>query len=61
MRLEPDEGKLSSPVLRGGSGSNATALPDKFRHSQQAKKNADRLEPKGKWLDSHLHVVATEA
>ena len=27
-RLEPDEGKLSSPVLRGGSGSNATSLPD---------------------------------
>ncbi len=28
MRLEPYEGKLSSTVLRGGSGSNATALPD---------------------------------
>ena len=27
-RLEPDEGKLSSPVLRGGSGSNAASLPD---------------------------------
>jgi len=27
-RLEPDDGKLSSPVLRGGSGSNAVPLPD---------------------------------
>ncbi len=28
MRLEPDEGKLSSPVLRGGSGGNVASLPD---------------------------------
>jgi hypothetical protein len=28
QRLEPDEGKLSRPVLRGGSGSNVTPLPD---------------------------------
>ena len=27
--LEPDEGKLSRPVLRGGGGSNAVSLPDK--------------------------------
>jgi hypothetical protein len=27
-RLEPDDGKLSSPVLRGGSGGNAASLPD---------------------------------
>jgi len=27
--LEPDEGKLSRPVLRGGSGSNAALLPDR--------------------------------
>jgi RNA-directed DNA polymerase len=27
QRLEPDDGKLSRPVLRGGSGSNATSLP----------------------------------
>ena len=26
--LEPEEGKLSSPVLRGGSSSNAVSLPD---------------------------------
>jgi hypothetical protein len=31
LRLEPDEGKLSRPVLRGGSGSNAAPLPD-VRH-----------------------------
>jgi hypothetical protein len=31
QRLEPDEGKLSCPVLRGGSGSNATSLPDAKR------------------------------
>src|SRR5256885_9460702 len=28
QRLEPDEGKLSRPVLRGGSGSNVPPLPD---------------------------------
>ena len=28
QRLEQDEGKLSSPVLRGGSGSNAALLPE---------------------------------
>jgi len=27
-RLEPDEGKLSCPVLRGGGGGNAASLPD---------------------------------
>lgn len=27
-RLEPDEGKLSSPVLRGGEASNGFSLPD---------------------------------
>jgi len=27
-RLEPNEGKLSRSVLRGGSGSNAASLPD---------------------------------
>src|SRR5262249_37291093 len=26
--LEPDEAKVSSPVLRGGGGGNATLLPD---------------------------------
>jgi len=30
-RLEPDDGKPSSPVLRGGSGSNAVPLPDSLR------------------------------
>jgi len=32
-RLEPDEGKLSRPVLRGGSGSNAAPLPDTIMRS----------------------------
>jgi hypothetical protein len=27
-RLEPDEAKVSRPVLRGGSGGNAALLPD---------------------------------
>ena len=27
-RLEPDDGKLSSPVLRGRGGGNAALLPD---------------------------------
>ncbi len=30
MRLEPDDGKPSSPVLRGRSASNGTLLPDIF-------------------------------
>jgi hypothetical protein len=29
--LEPDDGKLSRPVLRGGSGSDAASLPDPQR------------------------------
>ncbi len=29
QRLEPDEGKLSRPVLRGGSSGNAALLPDR--------------------------------
>ncbi len=28
MRLEPDAGKLASPVLRGGNGGNVVSLPD---------------------------------
>jgi len=34
MRLEPDEGKLSCPVLRGGSGSNVASLPDEIAFAQ---------------------------
>jgi len=29
-RLEPDEVKISRPVLRGGGGSNAASLPDPY-------------------------------
>src|ERR1035441_8466794 len=31
--LEPDEGKLSCPVLRGGRSGNASSLPDFDRRS----------------------------
>jgi hypothetical protein len=35
--LEPDDGKLSRPVLRGGSGGNAALLPDKvYLRSQRS-------------------------
>jgi hypothetical protein len=30
VRLEPDEGKLSSPVLRGLGRSNPARLPDRL-------------------------------
>src|SRR5256884_4671698 len=42
QRLEPDEGKLSRPVLRGGGGSNAVSLPD---HSCPSKPHP-RIESK---------------
>jgi transposase len=35
--LEPDEGKLSCPVLRGGSVSNDASLPDFDRLAAQAR------------------------
>ena len=35
-RLEPDEGKLSCPVPRGGSGGNVTPLPDKTTGMRRA-------------------------
>ena len=44
MRLEPYEGKLSSTVLRGGSGSNATSLPDE---SQEHALRWDQCWPTG--------------
>ena len=44
MRLEPYEGKLSSTVLRGGSGSNATSLPDE---SQEHALRWDQRWPTG--------------
>ena len=34
--LEPDEGKLSSPVLRGLSGRKAARLPGDAPHSKKA-------------------------
>ncbi len=41
MRLEPYEGKLSSTVLRGGSGSNVTSLPDDDAWARTAPENHD--------------------
>ena len=35
--LEPDEGKLSCPVLRGGSVSNDALLPDFDRLAERVK------------------------
>jgi hypothetical protein len=35
--LEPDEGKLSCPVLRGGSVSNGALLPDFDRLAERVK------------------------
>jgi transposase len=35
--LEPDEGKLSCPVLRGGSASNDASLPDFDRLAERVK------------------------
>ena len=37
-RLEPDDAKVSSPVLRGGSGGNAASPPDphiQISHNEQ--------------------------
>jgi transposase len=35
--LEPDEGKLSCPVLRGGRSGNASSLPDFDRLAERVK------------------------
>ena len=35
---EPDEGKLSSPVLRGGGGSNAASLPGSLDGTRDLRK-----------------------
>ena len=35
--LEPDEGKLSCPVLRGGRSGNASSLPDFDRLAEHAR------------------------
>ena len=54
QRLEPDEGKLSCPVLRGGGLSNGTSLPDEppgeFCHRQVV----------AAWLKAQLGVVVEE-
>ncbi len=35
MRLEPDEGKLSRPVPRGGGNRKVTSLPDQIKQTLQ--------------------------
>ncbi len=35
VRLEPDDAKVSRPVLRGGAGSNPQTLPDRRRTFEQ--------------------------
>jgi PadR family transcriptional regulator, regulatory protein PadR len=43
--LEPDEGKLSRPVLRGGDGRKAVSLPDHFCWVQF--ETAEQRKPEG--------------
>ena len=54
QRLEPDEGKLSCPVLRGGGLSNETSLPDEapgeFCHRRVV----------AAWLRKHTGVLVEE-
>lgn len=49
--LEPDEGKLSCPVLRGGRSGNASSLPDFDRLAERAKAVTDESP-----LSGHLFV-----
>src|SRR5437773_7971354 len=53
QRLEPDEGKLSRPVLRGGGGSNAVSLPDNLRRSLQVRERAAAAVQTSKRLTPH--------
>ncbi len=51
-RLEPGAGKLARRVLRGGVDREVRPLPDEpllSRRKRQQAKEAERLEPKGKW------------
>jgi len=54
QRLEPDEGKLSRPVLRGGGLSNETSLPDEqpgeFCHRRLV----------AAWLEEVLEIAVPE-
>ena len=52
LRLEPYEGKLSSTVLRGGRGSNATSLPDetKYPYAVAVYPSSERLLAEGRDL-----------
>ena len=53
-RLEPDEGKLSRPVLRGGEDGNVLSLPDQGMEDKRVKKKARNKQRSG---DSTLGAV----
>jgi hypothetical protein len=44
-RLEPDEGKLSRPFLRGGGCGNTASLPDQGMMGKKNKKRALLSKP----------------
>src|SRR2546428_353658 len=48
-RLEPDEGKLSSPVLRGGVSRKAGSLPDSPSQTFDASEKTDSLRLGWTW------------
>ncbi len=52
-RLEPDEAKVSRPVLRGGGGRKTTSLPDRggTRHQQASRRSKLRISGHP-WLSS---------
>lgn len=52
MRLEPDDGRLSSPVLRGGERSDSRTLPDK-----SAMLAVERLRKAGYTVDRVIALV----
>lgn len=58
QRLEPDDGKLSCPVLRGGSGSNAASLPDRRENVVLPRsRRAGGRTKAGTWVQVRLEVV----
>ena len=54
-RLEPDEVKVSSPVLRGRGGGNAASLPDPTRQRQSRVK--DWIEPQDVSVPQELQTA----
>jgi len=55
MRLEPCAVKVASTVLRGGSGSNATSLPDYITVARRlARLYPSFRVPKSRWHKSFV-------